>query len=68
MAGGSHRDARRASGRHLRDLDLPVEGSLLIVDQCEQAFAADDPAEIREFFDALSQHGVPRHARRRDPR
>ena len=39
----------------LRDLDLPVGESLLIVDQCEQAFAADDPAEIREFFDALSQ-------------
>ena len=39
----------------LRDLDLTVGGSLLIVDQCEQAFAADDPAEIREFFDALSQ-------------
>ncbi|MDF2509982.1 MAG: hypothetical protein K0Q52_3841, partial [Microbacterium sp.] len=39
----------------LRDLDLPVGGSLLIVDQCEQAFAADDPAEIRKFFDALSQ-------------
>lgn len=39
----------------LRDLDLAVGGSLLIVDQCEQAFAADDPAEIREFFDALSQ-------------
>jgi DNA-binding SARP family transcriptional activator/WD40 repeat protein len=39
----------------LRDLDLPVGESLLVVDQCEQAFAADDPAEIREFFDALSQ-------------
>ena len=39
----------------LRDLDLPAGESLLIVDQCEQAFAADDPAEIREFFDALSQ-------------
>ena len=39
----------------LRDVDLPVGHSLLIVDQCEQAFAADDPAEIREFFDALSQ-------------
>ena len=38
----------------LRDLDLPVGESLLIVDQCEQAFAADDQAEIREFFDALS--------------
>jgi len=39
----------------LRDLDLPVGGSLLIVDQCEQAFAADDPAQIRGLFDALSQ-------------
>lgn len=39
----------------LRDVDLPVRESLLIVDQCEQAFAADDPAEIREFFDALSR-------------
>ena len=39
----------------LRDVDLPAGESLLIVDQCEQAFAADDPAEIREFFDALSQ-------------
>ena len=39
----------------LRDVNLPAEGSLLIVDQCEQAFAADDPAEIREFFDALSR-------------
>ena len=39
----------------LRDVDLPVGESLLIVDQCEQAFAADDPAEIRGFFDALSQ-------------
>ena len=39
----------------LRDVDLPVGESLLIVDQCEQAFAADDPAEIQEFFDALSQ-------------
>jgi DNA-binding SARP family transcriptional activator len=29
--------------------------SLLIVDQCEQAFAAQDPAEIRNFFDALSR-------------
>ena len=39
----------------LRDVDLPVGQSLLIVDQCEQAFAADDPAEIQEFFEALSQ-------------
>jgi len=39
----------------LRDVDLPVGESLLIVDQCEQAFAANDPAEIQEFFDALSQ-------------
>lgn len=36
----------------LRDLDLAT-GTLLILDQCEQVFAADDPAEIREFFDAL---------------
>lgn len=39
----------------LRNVDLSAGASLLIVDQCEQAFAADDPAEIREFFDALSQ-------------
>jgi WD40 repeat protein len=39
----------------LGDVDFPVGESLLIVDQCEQAFAADDPAEIREFFDALSR-------------
>ena len=39
----------------LRHVDLTAGESLLIVDQCEQAFAADDPAEIREFFDALSQ-------------
>ena len=38
----------------LRNVDLTAGESLLIVDQCEQAFAADDPAEIREFFDALS--------------
>lgn len=39
----------------LRNVDLTGGESLLIVDQCEQAFAAEDPAEIREFFDALSQ-------------
>lgn len=39
----------------LRNVDLSAGASLLIVDQCEQAFAADDPAEIREFFDALAQ-------------
>ncbi|MET0781140.1 MAG: BTAD domain-containing putative transcriptional regulator [Microbacterium sp.] len=38
----------------LRDVDLPVGDSLLIIDQCEQVFTADDPAEIREFFNALS--------------
>ncbi|GAA1986462.1 BTAD domain-containing putative transcriptional regulator [Microbacterium pumilum] len=38
----------------LRDVDLPLGETLLIVDQCEQAFSANDPAEIREFFDALS--------------
>ena len=37
----------------LRDVDLTAGASLLVVDQCEQAFAADDPAEIRGFFDAL---------------
>ena len=62
---GAHFIARGAEvaivtpGEHpveaLRDVDLPVGESLLIVDQCEQAFAADDPAEIRGFFDALSQ-------------
>lgn len=39
----------------LRDLDLAAGESLLIVDQCEQAFAADDLNEIREFFAALSK-------------
>lgn len=39
----------------LRDVDLPVGKSLLIIDQCEQAFAAEDPAEIQEFFSSLSQ-------------
>ncbi|KQS97334.1 hypothetical protein ASG23_17480 [Cellulomonas sp. Leaf395] len=39
----------------LRHLDLPAGESLLIVDQCEQAFAVADPAEVREFFDALSR-------------
>ncbi|WP_341996872.1 winged helix-turn-helix domain-containing protein [Microbacterium sp. LWH7-1.2] len=38
----------------LRDLDFEGAASVLIVDQCEQAFAAD-PAETREFFAALSQ-------------
>jgi DNA-binding SARP family transcriptional activator len=37
----------------LRDVDLAPGRSALIVDQCEQAFAVDDPAEIRAFFDAL---------------
>ena len=35
----------------LRDVGLPSGASLLIVDQCEQAFAAD-PAEVGEFFDS----------------
>ena len=39
----------------LRDANLTGETSLLIVDQCEQAFAVDDPTEVREFFDALSR-------------
>jgi DNA-binding SARP family transcriptional activator len=29
--------------------------SVLIVDQCEQAFAHDDPAEVRQFFAELSR-------------
>jgi len=39
----------------LRDVGLTPGKSVLIVDQCEHAFAAADPAEIREFFGALSQ-------------
>ena len=39
----------------LGDVDLDPGRSLLIVDQCEQAFAADDPADTRAFFEALSQ-------------
>ncbi|WP_166791661.1 BTAD domain-containing putative transcriptional regulator [Cryobacterium frigoriphilum] len=39
----------------LRDLGLPAGQSLLIVDQCEHAFAAADPAEVREFFAALKR-------------
>ncbi|POH65125.1 MULTISPECIES: BTAD domain-containing putative transcriptional regulator [Cryobacterium] len=39
----------------LRDVGLTPGNSLLIVDQCEHAFAADDPAEIREFFGALQR-------------
>ncbi|WP_341850259.1 BTAD domain-containing putative transcriptional regulator [Microbacterium sp. CFBP9034] len=39
----------------LHEVDVPPGESLLIVDQCEQAFGADDPAEIREFFDALAR-------------
>ncbi|WP_404432164.1 hypothetical protein LG299_16370 [Microbacterium lacus] len=36
----------------LRDADHDGE-SLLVVDQCEQAFLADDPDEIRDFFAEL---------------
>lgn len=39
----------------LRDVELAGAASVLIVDQCEQAFAADDPAETRQFFAALSE-------------
>ncbi|GAA3209601.1 AfsR/SARP family transcriptional regulator [Microbacterium terregens] len=39
----------------LRDTGIRARESLLIVDQCEQAFAADDPAEICEFFSLLSR-------------
>ncbi len=44
----------------LRDVDLTAGHSLLIVDQCEQAFAADDPIETRAFFDALPAQMVYR--------
>ncbi|MDR7191280.1 DNA-binding SARP family transcriptional activator [Microbacterium sp. BE35] len=39
----------------LRGADLEGAASVLIVDQGEQAFAADEPGESREFFSALSQ-------------
>ena len=42
----------------LRDVGLPAGESLLIVDQCERAFAADDPAETEEFFDLLSRSAL----------
>ena len=38
----------------LREVDHDSE-SLLIVDQCEQAFANDDPDETRQFFDELGR-------------
>ncbi|WP_243076803.1 BTAD domain-containing putative transcriptional regulator [Microbacterium sp. SS28] len=37
----------------LRDVDAADRDSLLIVDQCEQAFANDDPDETRRFFEEL---------------
>lgn len=39
----------------LRDVRLRDGAWLVIVDQCEQAFAAEDPAETRKFFDAVSR-------------
>ncbi len=39
----------------LRDVDRADGRSLLIVDQCEQAFASASPAETSEFFDMLSR-------------
>ena len=38
----------------LREVEHDSE-SLLIVDQCEQAFANDDPEETRQFFDELGR-------------
>ncbi|WP_109211941.1 MULTISPECIES: BTAD domain-containing putative transcriptional regulator [Microbacterium] len=38
----------------IHDVPLTAGDSLLIVDQCEEVFAAEDPAEIREFFETLS--------------
>ena len=39
----------------LRELVEHDSESLLIVDQCEQAFANDDPDETRQFFDELGR-------------
>lgn len=41
----------------LRGADLEGAASVLIVDQGEQAFAADEPGESREFFSARVRHG-----------
>ena len=39
----------------LREIVEHDSESLLIVDQCEQAFANDDPDETRQFFDELGR-------------
>ena len=39
----------------LREIVEHDSESLLIVDQCEQAFANDDPEETRQFFDELGR-------------
>ncbi len=39
----------------LREIVEHDSQSLLIVDQCEQAFAIDDPEETRQFFDELGR-------------
>ncbi|TDN92295.1 BTAD domain-containing putative transcriptional regulator [Microbacterium sp. BK668] len=39
----------------VRGIHFEGGASVLIVDQCEQAFAAPDPAETREFFETLSR-------------
>ncbi len=39
----------------IRDVDLPGAASVLIVDQCEQVFAADDPSATRQFFAQLAR-------------
>ncbi|ROR66789.1 AfsR/SARP family transcriptional regulator [Agrococcus jenensis] len=39
----------------LREVGLTIGPSLLIVDQCERAFAVEDPDELDEFFALLSR-------------
>ncbi|MEU1973532.1 BTAD domain-containing putative transcriptional regulator [Microbacterium sp. NPDC019599] len=39
----------------LRDVGAQEHESLLIIDQCEQAFAHDDPDEIRLFFEEVGR-------------
>ena len=39
----------------LRELPAHDRESLLIVDQCEQAFANDDPEETRQFFEEMGR-------------
>ena len=59
FAAGGTQVAVVTPGEHpleaLRDVVRTAGSSLLIVDQCEQAFAAENPADTSEFFEALSR-------------